>query len=98
MYVTKGIFKVYRDDILEVKGRDDIDITGVTYDSRKSLPDIFSYVLKAFPQMVISMHSKPLTMGRCLVVEKGYINNRQVTIIKVSNSRKALGSLCSMVF
>jgi len=97
--LLKEFLRSIEDDILEVKGRDDIDITGVTYDSRKSLPGYLFVCIEGFSTDGHKYAQQAVDNGAvALVVEKDISIIGQVTIIKVSNSRKALAALSAVWF
>lgn len=86
-------------DVIEVKGRDDVDITGVTYDSRKSLPGYLFVCIEGYSTDGHKFAQQAVDNGAiALVVEKDISIIGDVTIIKVSNSREALAALSAVWF
>lgn len=86
-------------DVIEVKGRDDFDITGLTYDSRKSLPGYLFVCIEGYSTDGHKYAQQAVDNGAvALVVEKDVSIIGDVTIIKVSNSRKTLAVLSAVWF
>lgn len=86
-------------NILEVKGNVELDIRGVTYDSRKSLPGYLFICIDGFSTDGHQFAQQAVDNGAiALVVEKDITIIGEVTIIKVSNSREALAVVSAQWF
>ena len=97
--LLKEFLRSIEEYILVVKVMDDFDIKGVTYDSRKSLPGYLFVCIEGFSTDGHKYAQQAVDNGAvALVVEKDISIIGQVTIIKVSNSRKALAALSAVWF
>jgi UDP-N-acetylmuramoyl-L-alanyl-D-glutamate--2,6-diaminopimelate ligase len=86
-------------EVLEINGDVDIEIRGVTYDSRKSLPDYLFICIDGFATDGHRFAQQAVDNGAtALVVEKDVSIIGDAVIIKVSNSRGALAELSAQWF
>ncbi|MGI6085985.1 MAG: UDP-N-acetylmuramoyl-L-alanyl-D-glutamate--2,6-diaminopimelate ligase [Acetivibrionales bacterium] len=86
-------------DVLETKGNVDIDIRGVTYDSRKSLPGYLFICIDGFATDGHHYAQQAVDNGAvALVVEKYISIIGEAVIIKVPDTRKALAGISAQWF
>jgi UDP-N-acetylmuramoyl-L-alanyl-D-glutamate--2,6-diaminopimelate ligase len=86
-------------DPVEIKGNIEIDIRGVTYDSRKALPDYLFVCIDGFSTDGHKYAQQAVDNGAvALVVEKDISVIGEVVFIKVKNSREALAAISAQWF
>ncbi|MGI6123189.1 MAG: UDP-N-acetylmuramoyl-L-alanyl-D-glutamate--2,6-diaminopimelate ligase [Acetivibrionales bacterium] len=86
-------------DVLEMKGSIDIDIRGVTYDSRKSLPGYLFICIDGFATDGHYYAQQAVDNGAtALVVEKDVSIIGEATIVKVADTREALANISAQWF
>lgn len=84
---------------VEVKGSLDIDIRGVTYDSRKALPKYLFVCIDGFSTDGHQYAQQAVDNGAsALIVQKNISVIGDVTIIRVSDSREALAAVSAEWF
>lgn len=84
---------------LELKGSLDIEIRGVTYDSRKALPKYLFVCIDGFSTDGHQYAQQAIDNGAtALIVEKDISLVGDVTILKVENTREALASISAEWF
>lgn len=86
-------------EILDAKGNMDLDIRGVTYDSRKALPGYMFICIEGFSTDGHQYAQQAVDNGASvLVVEKDINVIGEATIIMVQNSREALAKISARWF
>ncbi|NMA67756.1 MAG: UDP-N-acetylmuramoyl-L-alanyl-D-glutamate--2,6-diaminopimelate ligase [Clostridiaceae bacterium] len=84
---------------IEVKGNPDIEIRGVTYDSRKALSGYLFVCIDGFQTDGHKYAQQAVDNGAtALIVEKDISVIGEVTFIKVNNSREALAAISAEWF
>ena len=84
---------------LEIKGNPDIEIRGVTYDSRKALSGYLFVCIEGFQTDGHKYAQQAVDNGAtALIVEKDISIVGDVTFVKVRNSREALAAVSAEWF
>lgn len=86
-------------NIIESKGDLNIDIRGVTYDSRKALPGYLFICIDGFSTDGHQYAQQAVDNGAtALIVEKDVTLVEEVTVVKVENTREALALVSAQWF